>query len=273
MTVVKDNVPPPLASFGACVWTSENQPGTTHRATLPHWVIGMTLEGRCQHGPPEGPRFVCEPGDFGFIHPAIPQAWTVIGKVNWRVVSAVIDPRPHWLEWLKSFPQVAPGFVRLPLMDSAIRQAITETFQQAEDEFRRGGAEATDLVHNSVERALLLARRQKLPEREGRFDPRVQKSLLYLNQNLNRNVSFGELADFCHVSRPHLASLFKKHLGEGAIEHHQRIRMQRALQLLRMSPLPVKRIALELGFEDPKYFSTCCRRFFGQSPRQLRGGS
>jgi AraC-like DNA-binding protein len=48
------------------------------------------------------------------------------------------------------------------------------------------------------------------------------------------------------------------------------LRQQLALQRLRHAKDPITAIALDLGFSDPSSFSRACKRWFGQSPSELR---
>ncbi|MDD2710947.1 MAG: helix-turn-helix transcriptional regulator [Verrucomicrobiae bacterium] len=72
------------------------------------------------------------------------------------------------------------------------------------------------------------------------------------------------------LSRSQLAHLFKQQVGIGPIEFQNEQRIVLAGQMLRMSFLSVKQIASELGYKNPKYFSTCFRRMTGVSPKQYR---
>jgi len=46
--------------------------------------------------------------------------------------------------------------------------------------------------------------------------------------------------------------------------------MTRAGQLLRLTPNPIKEIAMEVGYSDPFYFSLRFKRHTGLSPKAFR---
>ena len=48
----------------------------------------------------------------------------------------------------------------------------------------------------------------------------------------------------------------------------RRIKMQKACELLKYNGLNVSEVAYELGFSDPKYFSSVFKKEFGMSPSQ-----
>ncbi|HBM16892.1 MAG TPA: hypothetical protein DD381_11185 [Lentisphaeria bacterium] len=46
--------------------------------------------------------------------------------------------------------------------------------------------------------------------------------------------------------------------------------MEKAIDLLSASSLPVKDISCKLGFDNPFHFSRVFKRYFGKSPKMLR---
>ncbi|MDP2991092.1 MAG: helix-turn-helix domain-containing protein, partial [Kiritimatiellota bacterium] len=102
------------------------------------------------------------------------------------------------------------------------------------------------------------------------YDPRVGRAVQYLAENLSSPLSLNEVATHSSLSRAHLAYLFKKQVGIGPVAFQNQQRIMRARQMLRMSFLSIKQIAIELGFTNPKYFSACFRKVTGVNPRQYR---
>ena len=54
------------------------------------------------------------------------------------------------------------------------------------------------------------------------------------------------------------------------VEYFNRLKMQRACELLRFSTKGVKEIGRELGFEDPYYVSHAFKKLTGVSPATFR---
>ncbi|TKC57159.1 AraC family transcriptional regulator [Pedobacter hiemivivus] len=48
------------------------------------------------------------------------------------------------------------------------------------------------------------------------------------------------------------------------------LKMQRACQFLYANETKIKTIALDLGYEDPFYFSRVFKRYIGMSPKQYK---
>lgn len=79
-----------------------------------------------------------------------------------------------------------------------------------------------------------------------------------------------ELADVAGYSRYHFSRLFKQHVGVSPYQHLLRVRMQRALELLSGTDLPVKRIAAMVGFNDVSWFCSAFRRHVKATPASVR---
>ncbi len=86
-----------------------------------------------------------------------------------------------------------------------------------------------------------------------------------IHQNLHRRLTVPELAALCNMSEINLQKTFSRYAGVGVMEYFSRIKMQRAIELLRQG-LSVKETALQLGYKDQNYFSTSFKRITGQSP-------
>ena len=86
---------------------------------------------------------------------------------------------------------------------------------------------------------------------DGRIAPAVQ----YIESRYNENVSVDYLAELCALSKPHLFRLFKNQLGVSPIEYRNRLRIERAKELLSDGECSISEISQILGFESVYYFS------------------
>lgn len=85
-----------------------------------------------------------------------------------------------------------------------------------------------------------------------------------------RNFRLEELASEAGLSVPRFTQLFREVTGTSAGDYGQRLRIQRASQLLAASEATVADIAAAVGYEDPFYFARCFRKVMGLSPRAYR---
>jgi AraC-like DNA-binding protein len=78
------------------------------------------------------------------------------------------------------------------------------------------------------------------------------------------------LADIAHVSPAHFSRQFRATFGEPPHRYLQRRRVERAMELLRETDLPVTEICLDVGFTSLGTFSRTFRAIVGESPSAYR---
>ncbi|MEO6094800.1 MAG: AraC family transcriptional regulator [Fibrobacteria bacterium] len=78
------------------------------------------------------------------------------------------------------------------------------------------------------------------------------------------------LARTAGLSRAALAQRFKRLAGDTPAHYIAKVRVQRAMDLLRATDDSVERIAQRVGYGDPFVFSKVFKRIQGVSPRQFR---
>lgn len=83
-------------------------------------------------------------------------------------------------------------------------------------------------------------------------------------------VTLSDLAREAFVTPPHLCRLFRRATGRSPAETVRLARLDRAVQLVMRSSLPIKHIAAMYGFVDQPHFTRCFTRAFGRSPQQVR---
>ncbi len=106
-------------------------------------------------------------------------------------------------------------------------------------------------------------------ERETAFDPKIQETLSYINEQLASPLSVEELAERVYLSRSHFMRLFKAQTGSTVHAYIRQKRLLTAARLLREG-VPASRAAAESGFGDYSAFHRAFRESFGVSPGELR---
>ncbi|WP_203882387.1 AraC family transcriptional regulator [Planotetraspora kaengkrachanensis] len=100
-------------------------------------------------------------------------------------------------------------------------------------------------------------------------DP-LQRAMAYLAERLDRTVRVADLAALVGVSPSHLSALFRRATGGGVLAHHTALRMAQARNLLDTTDATVAKIAREVGYPDPFYFSRHFKRMHEASPTEYR---
>ncbi len=99
---------------------------------------------------------------------------------------------------------------------------------------------------------------------------RVGNVIGALEQDYAREWRVNELLSIAHMSRSTLMRVFRRATGQTPIEYLVRLRIQKAMDLLRNSERTITEIAMDVGFNDSNYFARQFRRQTGTSPLQFR---
>ncbi|MFB9277050.1 helix-turn-helix domain-containing protein [Cohnella cellulosilytica] len=102
----------------------------------------------------------------------------------------------------------------------------------------------------------------------GKETPRdkIQAVILYMKRHLREKLTRDQLAEQAGLTPEHFSRVFKKRTGQSPVDYLIGIRVERAEELLRSTPLAIKEIARQVGFEDPYYFSRVFKKVTGAAP-------
>lgn len=96
----------------------------------------------------------------------------------------------------------------------------------------------------------------------------IKPAILHIRQNPCDNMPISELSKLCHVSESYFRSLFRKFSnGESPTDYRNRIRIEKAQELLSSSLWTTELIAETLGFFDTSHFYRTYKKVTGQTPR------
>lgn len=98
----------------------------------------------------------------------------------------------------------------------------------------------------------------------------VEKSIYYMNEQIDRNISLQELASQCGLSLSHYCLVFKKHSSCTPLVYFTRLKIQKACNMLDLTGKTIKEIAHTLGFEDQYYFTRVFKKIMGLPPTVYR---
>ncbi len=98
---------------------------------------------------------------------------------------------------------------------------------------------------------------------------KVEKVIQYMHQNINNRVTLTELSEMIHLSPFYLSRSFKDATGYSVIEYFNKIKIDKAKELIIEGDRNVKDVAQELGFTDEFYFSRIFKKIEGVSPSEF----
>jgi AraC family transcriptional regulator len=105
------------------------------------------------------------------------------------------------------------------------------------------------------------------------YKQRILHVQMYIQQNLDRELSLEELAKESHFSVYHFHRIFRAVVGESLKEHIRRLRLERAASFLKHTNKPVINIALNAGYQAHEAFTRAFKTAFGCSPSDFRSSN
>lgn len=109
-----------------------------------------------------------------------------------------------------------------------------------------------------------------ISENKKQYSLIVREVNTYIHENFNKNINLQSLADYVHVNSSYLSRLFKKETGMSIIDTLNKLRIERAKQLLMNPKNKIFEVASEVGIDDPTYFTHVFVKYAGKSPKEFR---
>jgi len=91
-----------------------------------------------------------------------------------------------------------------------------------------------------------------------------------LEHYADANLTLEMVADYAGMGACYLSSMFKQKTNKTFIELLTHLRMKKALELLLNTELLVYEISEKVGYQNPTYFSTVFKKYYGKSPKDFR---
>jgi len=91
-----------------------------------------------------------------------------------------------------------------------------------------------------------------------------------LENDFSKDWKLEDLLKIACMSRSNLMRIFRKATGQAPIEYLVRLRIQKAIELLRSTDRSITEISFETGFNDSNYFSRQFRKTVGRPPSAFR---
>jgi two-component system response regulator YesN len=94
----------------------------------------------------------------------------------------------------------------------------------------------------------------------------IKAALAYIKKNYHQNITVEMAARELLVSPSYLMHLIKEELGKTFVECLTEYRIEKAKDLLKENKYRVYEVCMEVGYQDPKYFSQLFKKVTGLSP-------
>ncbi|MHA7965528.1 response regulator transcription factor [Paenibacillus sp. CAU 1782] len=92
----------------------------------------------------------------------------------------------------------------------------------------------------------------------------------YIREHYNQDISRETVAKEVFITPGYLSLLFKQQLRSSFLDFLHKVRMEQACLLLKDQSLRIADIALQVGYNDEKYFFQVFKKYMGMTPKQFR---
>lgn len=128
-----------------------------------------------------------------------------------------------------------------------------------------------DQIRRQMQAILLAALFFRDHQVASQYAPMIQRACAYIDSHYtDASLSLAEVAGQVNLSPSHFCTVFSHETGKTFKEYLTEIRIQRAREMLRTTPLKSFEIAEMIGYSDPHYFSFVFRKHTGLSPTGFR---
>ncbi|MBD2867265.1 AraC family transcriptional regulator [Paenibacillus sp. IB182493] len=221
----------------------------------------VEIDGRL-YRPEPGRAFLVEiPGNHRYRLPA--------GSAAWEFLYILLRPRlvgPLWDEAktrLGELPYLPQGSGPIAALNDLYREAragrITDPYAASSHAYRF----MMELARFSANKGMT----------DAMWPPAVKDAVRYMERHFDRMIGQEQLSMELGVSKYHFLRTFARFVGMTPGEYLSRIRIQKAVELLRQTDRSIEQIAASVGYSSGSYFIKVFRKLTGQTPAQFRSGT
>lgn len=98
----------------------------------------------------------------------------------------------------------------------------------------------------------------------------IDIALKYVNDHYGKDLSMAEVANRINLNYSYFSLLFKEKTGMNFVEYLKKVRIEKAMELLKNTGLKINEISGMVGYNNTKHFATIFREYTGISPREYR---
>lgn len=107
-------------------------------------------------------------------------------------------------------------------------------------------------------------------EKRKSYDTGIRAALEYMGLNYKKNLKLGEVAEHVGMSESYFSRYFKRVMGEGFSEYLNKIRVEKAKDLLKEQRITMQETAERVGYSNAAYFTQIFKNLTGMSPKAFQ---
>lgn len=119
----------------------------------------------------------------------------------------------------------------------------------------------------------MLLKEKYLDVKSKNYDPyliRIQSVIDYIHEHANNKITLDMLSQETNLSASRLSHFITESLGVSFSEYLQHVRLEKALELLKNSDIPISEVASKSGFSDVKYLNQMLKKKFRMTALKYR---
>ena len=235
-------------------------------------------------GSPEVIFIYCAEGtgwcEIAGIHHEIAKNQLLVINANTPHVYGAGKKKPWTIHWFHAVGSNVPHYLehlgvtsQKPVVSLGGDVQLFSLFEDVREGLQHGFT-LTHLIYAAHSLAhlmgLILRHKDAFGQGETSVRERIDKSIEFMRGHLREKLNIATLAALVNLSRSHYTTLFRRMTGYAPLNYLNHLRLQRAVELLNTTDLPIKQISDQLGFSDQFYFSRAFNKIYNHSPSEHR---
>ena len=187
-----------------------------------------------------------------------------------KAISRGLDPL---YRLMRSFPASSKSIVRVEGLEEVLRLMTQEVAHAAPGYLEMINSLAAKAIVDTVRASSspeLMLQEKTAGQSRSFAESVVQTAIQYLGDNLARRFEVRDVAAQVNLSERQLRRVFLRYAGTSILAYLTNLRIERAAQLLLNTDMPIKQIAVAVGYPDTHYFTTLFGRTKGTTPAAFR---
>lgn len=147
---------------------------------------------------------------------------------------------------------------------------LEELFEKMLDTWNDKGPEYEFITETYLRQVLIwLSQNNKKQSKNYAISLKIEQLIEYMLQNISRKVTLEELSRIAGLSQYYLSRSFREITGYPVIAYFNKMKIDKAKELLVEGNKKVKEVAYELGYANEFYFSRIFKKIEGISPSEF----
>ena len=98
----------------------------------------------------------------------------------------------------------------------------------------------------------------------------VDAAIHFMKENIERRITLQDILSYVGYSSTRFSALFKQQTGSSPLAYFNRLKIEYACHMLKVTDMHINQICYKVGIEDSLYFSRMFSKIMGMSPSEYR---